>query len=332
MIEIPLITVILPCYNASEYLHEALTSIVNQTYTNLEILCIDDGSTDDTVNILSSYEKEDNRIKIIRNEKNLKLIKTLNRGIELAKGDFIARMDADDISELNRIELLYQALLSKKVDIVSCNFKFIDKNGAFYKSNFLKTITQKEIFLASFFFTPIGHAMLLGKTDVFRKNLYSINVNSIHTEDYELWTRMLRNQVSFYNLNKPLYQIRINTESVSYKFESLQKQNFAICAKNHYERYFNKTVNQEIYNIVVNRFDKINAKNLNRAFALIEDIEQSIHNDSHIICELQRLDILIQAFRKGSISLKLKAGMFLMSICLRNMFNSEFRKYLKTKF
>ena len=97
-----LISIILPAYNAEKYLKEAIDSILAQTYTNFELIVINDGSTDKTEEIILSYQ--DSRIRYIKNEKNLKLIRTLNKGIGLAKGKYIARMDADDISLPHRLK------------------------------------------------------------------------------------------------------------------------------------------------------------------------------------------------------------------------------------
>ena len=96
----PLVSVIIPCYNAEKYVESAIRSIMNQTYKNLEIIITDDCSTDDTLEILQKLAKEDSRIKLYKNETNLKIVKTLNNMISQANGKYIARMDADDISLL----------------------------------------------------------------------------------------------------------------------------------------------------------------------------------------------------------------------------------------
>ena len=94
--EMPEISCIMPAYNAAAFIRPAIESILNQTYGNFELIIINDGSTDDTDNIIKSYN--DKRIIYIRNEENLKLIKTLNRGVDAARGRFIARLDSDDIA------------------------------------------------------------------------------------------------------------------------------------------------------------------------------------------------------------------------------------------
>ncbi len=93
----PKITVLMPVYNGEKYLRESVDSILNQTFTDFELLIINDGSTDSSMEILNSYS--DSRIRIVTNEVNLRLIKTLNKGIDLATGEYIARMDCDDIAD-----------------------------------------------------------------------------------------------------------------------------------------------------------------------------------------------------------------------------------------
>jgi glycosyltransferase involved in cell wall biosynthesis len=98
MKECPLVSVVLPCYNAELFIEQALNSITNQSYQNLEIIVIDDASDDNSGAIVLKIAKLDSRIVYIRNKDNLKLIRTLNLGIDIAKGKYFARMDADDIA------------------------------------------------------------------------------------------------------------------------------------------------------------------------------------------------------------------------------------------
>lgn len=100
----PLVSVVIPVYNAERYLRDSLNSIVQQSYENQEILCLDDGSTDNSAAILEEFKKHDKRIKVYKNRKNIGVGYTAQRLCELAKGKYIARMDADDVSFLNRIE------------------------------------------------------------------------------------------------------------------------------------------------------------------------------------------------------------------------------------
>ncbi len=98
----PHLTVLMPVYNAEKFLGEAIESILNQTFTDFEFLIIDDGSTDSTIKIIESYT--DSRIRLFKNQENLGISATLNKGIEMASTELIARMDADDISYSSRIQ------------------------------------------------------------------------------------------------------------------------------------------------------------------------------------------------------------------------------------
>jgi glycosyltransferase involved in cell wall biosynthesis len=99
----PRVSVILPVFNSARYLHEAITSILNQTFKDFELIIIDDKSTDESLKIIKSFS--DHRIRILRNKKNLDITASLNLGIKSARGDYLARMDADDISLPERFQI-----------------------------------------------------------------------------------------------------------------------------------------------------------------------------------------------------------------------------------
>ena len=183
-----LISVILPCYNADKHLTLALNSIINQTYSNLEIITINDGSSDKTLNILKSYAEKDSRIIIIDNIKNVGLVKSLNKGILKSRGDYIARMDADDISFLNRFENQKKYLEIKKIDLLSSGFVKINGEGQIIGKSFNPVSQPNSCFYQSFFKNPILHPSLFIKTEILKKNLYG-GTNTEHTEEFELWNR-----------------------------------------------------------------------------------------------------------------------------------------------
>lgn len=338
----PLVSVILPCYNAMPFLPMALDSIIHQTYTNLEIICINDGSSDETPLVLEEYAKKDKRIRVIHNESNLKLIGTLNKAIALAKGDFIARMDADDISHLDRIEKLLSVLINEKVDVVSCNSEFIDMEGKKVSKGFLKAITSVEIKFASYFFTPIGHALLLGKKSVFIKHPYFISDHVIHTEDYELWTRMIRDNVNFFNCDEVLYSIRINDNSVSRKFEEIQKTNFVKSAQIHQETLLERELNRDVVRVAVNRFENPSISFIKVGFELIDEIlTVFVQNEKptrqeikslRFIVTTQKTDVAIQALKIGNLKLKFHASFLLLKILVNNFLNKKYLIYISRKF
>jgi glycosyltransferase involved in cell wall biosynthesis len=125
-----LITVLMPVYNGEDYLRDSIESILSQTYLNFEFIIIDDGSTDSSLEIINSYAKQDKRIIVRKNEHNIGLAKSLNAGIKLAKGRYIARQDADDLSSADRLDIqLSYALSHPQVDLIGSNSYVIDLDG-----------------------------------------------------------------------------------------------------------------------------------------------------------------------------------------------------------
>lgn len=124
----PLVSVVMPVFNSSLYLHETISSIMNQTYTNWELLCVDDGSVDDSASIIQAFQ--DNRIRYIRNEKNSGIAYSRNRGISEAKGELIAFLDSDDLAHLQRLQRQVERITQDtSVDVIFTRIQQIDVYG-----------------------------------------------------------------------------------------------------------------------------------------------------------------------------------------------------------
>lgn len=221
--EKPLVSVIIPCYNAEKYVEASVRSIMEQSYKNLEILLADDASNDATLTIIKNLEKEDERIKIIKHEENRKIVKTLNELVSVAKGKYIARMDADDISLPNRIEEQVK-FLENNPRYAGCGvaIQAIDKDGKKIHKSFFPCIYSEARF-ASKFFTPLCHPTALFKGAVLRDNPY--DEDFIYAEDYELWCRlMLERKYEITNLDKVLFYYRFYTEQTSFVRKNEQNQ------------------------------------------------------------------------------------------------------------
>lgn len=182
----PLVSVLIPCFNVEKFVEPAVRSIMEQTYKNLEIIVINDCSSDDTAKILRRLVEEDSRIVYIENEENLKLPRTLNKGIALAKGDYIARMDADDISFPQRImEQISFLLENKSVDLVASNIISIDFNNNIrgYRKQ-----REKVVVFANHnnFIIPIHPTVIFRKTWILK---YMYDPIFSRAEDFELWFR-----------------------------------------------------------------------------------------------------------------------------------------------
>ena len=126
---LPKISVIIPIYNTAEYLNQCLDTIINQTLKEIEIICIDDGSTDNSFNILLSYAEKDKRITIIK-QQYLHAGVARNAGLAVAKGEYLSFLDSDDFFELNMLELMYKKIIKKQSDIIVCQCKTIDLDNS----------------------------------------------------------------------------------------------------------------------------------------------------------------------------------------------------------
>lgn len=215
----PLVSVIMPVYNGEKYLREAIDSILNQTFKDFELLLINDASTDNSEEIINSYN--DSRIIYIKNEQNLGLIKTLNKGLDLAKGEFIARMDADDISSPERFAKQI-ALFESNPEIGVCGTWFT----LFRENHEDKIIKHPEHndsikigLLTSCF---IGHPTVMMRKKAIENYRYDVNYQA--AEDFELWTRLVR-VIKFYNIQESLLKYRFHASNMSVLENSTQSEN-----------------------------------------------------------------------------------------------------------
>lgn len=206
-----MVSIIMPAYNAEKYIEQAIQSVLQQTYTDWELIVIDDGSSDNTVTILSKLAELDSRIVFLQNEENRGVSHTRNRAVLLAKGEWIAFLDSDDLWEPNKLEKQI-ALSNKYPNMVVCYTasSFIDDNGKPY--GYVMPAVEK-----------LTYNMLL------RKNIMSCSSVMIRSslmkeikmpsdklhEDYFVWLTLLREHNIAYGINEPLLIYRLHTDSRS---------------------------------------------------------------------------------------------------------------------
>ncbi len=177
----------MPVYNADLFLRQAIDSILNQTYKHLEFIILDDGSTDNSCDIIESYSTKDKRIRAFYTKENRGIVYQLNKGISEARGRFIARMDADDISLPQRIEKQVSFLeQNSDISIVGSNVRFIVENRIFPRRSHLPLLDQ-EIKAYMLFFTPFYHPSVVLRIEIFHHFRYS----EATIEDYALWIKVL---------------------------------------------------------------------------------------------------------------------------------------------
>ena len=209
-----LISVILPVFNAAHYLDLTISSILNQTYSNLELLAIYDQSSDNSLEILKKFKKIDYRVKILFNKTN-NLSDALNLGIYNSRGGYIARMDADDISEITRLEFQLENMTKNDSDICGSHFITIDKRGNLIDSKLMPL--RKEAFSAQLITNvPFAHGSVMIKKKFLKINRLSY-CNIGRSEDYRLWIEFYEKKAKFSNVDKFLYRYRIYEDSLSLK-------------------------------------------------------------------------------------------------------------------
>lgn len=223
-----LISVILPLYNEPESLaKQAIDSILTQTYSKLEIILLLDNPDNDILkNILSEYGKKDKRIIVAINEKNKGLPETLNKGIDMATGDFIARMDGDDISTADRLEkqLAYMQT-HPQTDLLGSDAFAINEEGKLIgEYHKLATDYSQKVMLRHISINLI-HPTWFGKSKLFKQCKYR---NFTHCEDYDFMIRAYALGYHFHNLKEKLFYVRIQQTSLR-----------SVSRKYAYEQYIN---------------------------------------------------------------------------------------------
>lgn len=241
----PLVSVLMPAYNAEKYIGEAIESILNQTYKNFEFIIVDDASTDSTWKIIQNYAKKDGRLIALKNKTNLKICKTLNKGIKVAIGKYIARMDADDWSYPDRLE--------KQIKYMQKNPSLVISGGAMlicdevmkpfamrtYASN--NQILRRKIMR----YSPFAHPSVIFKTDIARK---VGGYHMLYAEDIELYLN-LGQFGNFGNLSDVLIKYReIPTSMTNTKLKITELHTLQLRLKAYLKLRYNASIVDFIYN------------------------------------------------------------------------------------
>lgn len=217
----PYISVILPVYNAEKYISEALESILNQTFTDFELIVINDGSTDDSAKIIKNFAKHDKRIRFINHSKNKGLIGVLNEGLALCQGQYIARMDSDDISLPSRFEKQIAHMNSHpECGVLSIGMQM------FGNSNEIVIHPAKVGIFDLMRYCMIVHPGVMMRKSVLDKYEFKYDKNYKYAEDYELWSRMVC-VTQIHNLQEVLLKYRWHDANISV----VSKQNQHDCAE-----------------------------------------------------------------------------------------------------
>lgn len=292
-----LISVIVPIYNSSKYLNECLNSILNQTYKNLEIILINDGSTDNSLEICREFKKRDKRV-IIIDKANTGVSDSRNFGIENSNGKYIIFVDSDDVLNINLIYRLYSGAIEKNVDVVRCNYqgyynknkgKIYDLADRVFEGNQIKPIIK--YFITNYKNIPSYIWLLLIK----KEKIVEFDTTLYFMEDTEFFIRLLLNIDSIYFINECLYYYRYNSQSASKNSINVISNIFGILeSENKIKKFLDengllddeleKRINAVIFSLIISKIKllpnkEINSKNLKKVLSeeKVSDILNNIN-------------------------------------------------------
>jgi glycosyltransferase involved in cell wall biosynthesis len=236
--EKPLISVVMATFNEPvEYITASIKSILEQTYSNLEFIIIDDSTNKDTIETINSFAKKDNRIKIIRKSYRMGFVKALNEGLKVVKGEYIARMDGDDISEKNRLATQLKFLIfHRNIDVLGGAMNIINEKGNIISKRGYP-INNIRLLIWTIFKNPLAHP-----TVMFRRKIIDLNFfydeSFYKAEDLEFWLRIRRNNFKIANISQILLNFRVIGNLATKRIGENFKYNYKARIKNLSTRYF----------------------------------------------------------------------------------------------
>ena len=201
----PVVSILMPVYKTAPYLREAMDSILSQTFTDFELIILNDCSPDNADEILDTYT--DSRIVRYKGEKNVGLSNILNVGIRMARGKYIARMDSDDLSMPDRLQIQVDYLDTHPgIDLVSVGMQLFGAK----EENWIRERNPDKVAIEALFHSPILHASSMWRRERFEENDLRFRQEMVPSEDYDLWTRAMVKGLRLVNLPLVLYRYRIH--------------------------------------------------------------------------------------------------------------------------
>ena len=220
----PIISVIMSVYNTnSKYLELSIDSILKQTFTDFEFIIYNDGSNLECTNFLKNYVKKDKRIIYIESDKNSGLAHALNECIKISKGEYIARMDADDYCSSDRLESELQELKDRELDVIGCGMNLFDDESVWGNVTYPRDIEKKDFLFNS----PISHPTVLGNIQAF-KELYCEKKYCYRTEDYDFFMDLYSKGYKLGNSQNLFYYFREDDSAVSRRKFKYRFNEFAV--------------------------------------------------------------------------------------------------------
>ena len=197
-------------YNGEQYLEDAIECILNQTFRDFEFIIVDDGSTDDSLQIVQDYARKDTRIQVLRNGQNIGLSASLNKGLHIARGEYIARMDADDISLSQRLEKQV-AFMDAHPEVGICG-SWVEIIGEFAGQVWRYPVSNDAICACMLFANTLVHSSVILRQTTLRQYNLQYDAQMRYAQDYELWSRAMF-VTQFANVDHVLMHYRVHALS-----------------------------------------------------------------------------------------------------------------------
>lgn len=311
-----LVSIIIPVYNGEKYIYKCINSIKRQTYTNIEIIIINDGSNDKTKEILEKLKEKDSRIKIL-NKDNEGVSKARNDGIKLSNGEYIIFVDADDYIENDMVEILLNDVKEKNVNIARCNYQYVKENGTIEKNvDILYKLDQEYISGIELIDNIINRktnafsVLLIIKKELIQKNSFNFKLSLM--EDVAFYTQLCVNEERIYIEKKCLYNVFLSSDSATRSNKNYLKKIEAIKIfnkeyrnilkeNNLYSEERIKRVNKSNFIFIMDILLKMNETKVNRN-EIINDYKRIFEDNKQIInqCNIKNI--------KADIKLPMKLG------------------------
>lgn len=265
--ELPVVSVVMSVYNGEQFLAKAIESILNQTFRDFEFIIVNDGSTDGSTAILEEYAQCDCRIRLISRE-NRGLIASLNEGIASARGEWIARMDADDISFPDRFEKQLAWLQRTGADICG---GWVKLTGTWFHRVWRYYGSSDAIKIKLLFGSAFAHPAIMLRTGIAKTNPYSENAH--YVEDYELWTRLAKLGVKMTNYPGVVLRYRIHPGQVTAIRQKQQRENMVRIFRDYSSSFLDRDLaNDPGYLLIADKQLAVNEAGFYQAVAFLHGV------------------------------------------------------------
>jgi glycosyltransferase EpsE len=262
-----LISVIMTTFNEPKnYIQQSIESVLNQTYTNFELLILDDSSNSETIQAIDSFKK-DIRVNVVREKRRMGFVHALNKGMKMAKGKYIARMDADDICFNDRFEKQIKYMEAHTdIDILGGNMKIIDENGNILSQR-QYPCSKFSLKFSSVFRSPVAHPTVMFRRSIIEKNMFYDDLFK-KAEDLEFWLRLRNNGFKIANMPEYVLYFRISGDLAKKRNSEHFSYSFRARSKNFSWRYFYLDIPSilfaKLYSIVPSKITSIYYLNENK--------------------------------------------------------------------